>query len=131
MKIPNLRKGDLIIIVVLIIIGVSIITYTTFFAPRAAQGTTVVVEIDGEVAAQFPIYEDQAEIRFETSNGYNILEIADGRARIAEADCPDKLCVKTGWRQQVGQLIVCLPNRLIVRIVGDNGTGQELDGFTY
>lgn len=131
MKFPNLRKGDLIIIVVLIIMGVSIITYTNFFASEKTPGTTVIVEIDGEVVAQFPLNEDRQGIRFDTPDGYNILEIADGRARIAEADCPDKICVNTGWRQHDGQLIVCLPHRLIVRIVGDNGMESDLDGFTY
>jgi len=132
MKFPKLRKGDLILIVVLIIIGVCAITYTTLFARRAEQGKRVIVEIDGQVVREFSLSEEVESVRFDTPHGYNILNIADNRVRISEADCPDKLCVLTGWRQQVGQVIVCLPHRLIVRIVGDNGgAGEQLDGVTY
>ncbi len=89
------------------------------------------MEIDGQTVQEFDLSQDVDSVRFDTPHGYNVLRIADGRVRITEADCPDKLCVLTGWRQQIGQVIVCLPHRFIVRIVGDSGAGEKLDGVTY
>lgn len=89
------------------------------------------MEIDGQVVSEFSLDKDVDSVRFDTPYGYNVLSIADNRVRIAEADCPDKLCVLTGWRQQVGQVIVCLPHRLIVRIANGGGAGEQLDGVTY
>ena len=33
------------------------------------------------------------------------------------SDCPDKVCIKTGYISQPGQAAVCLPNRTAVKIV--------------
>ena len=32
------------------------------------------------------------------------------------ADCPDKICVKTGKIKNKGEQIVCLPNKLVVKV---------------
>ena len=37
-----------------------------------------------------------------------------------DADCPDKVCVKTGKIKKPGQTIVCLPHRTVIEITGDN-----------
>ena len=57
-----------------------------------------------------------APLRFETERGFNVVEMRDEQVRVAEADCPDLLCVNTGWRRHVGQVIVCLPHYFVVRI---------------
>ena len=51
----------------------------------------------------------------------NIIEIRDGAIGIAYADCPDKTCVKTGFISRVGQICVCVPSRLIIKIEGEQG----------
>ena len=48
-----------------------------------------------------------------------------GRIRIAEADCPDQVCVNQGWISNGTVPIICLPHRLMIEIV-DGGGG--LDG---
>ncbi|MDI6638910.1 MAG: NusG domain II-containing protein, partial [Bacillota bacterium] len=62
-----------------------------------------------------------------------VVEIAeDGRARVRASDCPDKVCVKTGWIEHPGEVIVCLPNRVVVKIQGGPGAlGPALDGIAY
>lgn len=45
------------------------------------------------------------------------IEVEKGRIRFKEADCPDKICVKTGWLEKPGDTAVCLPNRAVVTIV--------------
>ena len=37
-----------------------------------------------------------------------------------DADCPDKVCVKTGKIKSPGQTVVCLPHRVVIEITGDN-----------
>ena len=45
------------------------------------------------------------------------VEVKSGRVRISEADCPDKICERTGFISSPMQTIVCLPNRISVRIL--------------
>lgn len=47
---------------------------------------------------------------------HNTLLIEHGRIRMIAADCPDLVCVNTGWIKNSSAPIVCLPHRLVVRI---------------
>lgn len=131
MKFEGKVKGDLILVVVLILIGIGALFYNQVIVPKKGQGTKVIIEIDGKIAGEFPLSKELESRRFETKNGYNVIEIKDGQVRVSEADCPDELCVHTGWRQHIGQVIVCLPHYLVVKIVGNEANPAQLDGFTY
>ena len=48
------------------------------------------------------------------SGSVNTIEIKDGRIRVKDADCPDKVCVKTGWLSSSAIPIVCLPHHLVI-----------------
>ncbi|MCM1231820.1 MAG: NusG domain II-containing protein [Ruminococcus flavefaciens] len=48
--------------------------------------------------------------------GYNLVRVEDGKIMVAEADCPDGICVYTGAINQPGELIACLPHGLIIYI---------------
>ncbi|NTV90004.1 MAG: NusG domain II-containing protein, partial [Clostridiales bacterium] len=43
---------------------------------------------------------------------------------IEASTCRDRICVGTGWLTKPGQSAVCLPNRVVVKIIGSN---QEYD----
>lgn len=47
------------------------------------------------------------------------IRIADGRLCFAEADCPDQLCVRSGWLAQAGDTAACVPAGIAVRVTGD------------
>lgn len=61
-------------------------------------------------------------IPIKTEFGYNLIEIGDNKLRVIEADCPDELDVKKGWISNVGENIVCLPNKLVIEIKGRKKT---------
>jgi hypothetical protein len=54
---------------------------------------------------------------------YNIVEIKDGMVTVTEASCRNQVCVKHSPVSRSGESIVCLPNRLVVRI--DSGSGKN------
>ena len=45
-----------------------------------------------------------------------VFEVNNGKIRIIESDCPDKICVKTDFIDSKSEKIVCLPKKLIVEI---------------
>lgn len=51
--------------------------------------------------------------------GTSTIEIAPNQIRMLEASCPDHTCVKTGWIHHSGQVIACVPNRIVIRIQGN------------
>ena len=59
-------------------------------------------------------------IELGTERGNNKIIINDSTVWMEDADCPDKVCVKTGKIKNPGQTIVCLPHRTVIEITGDN-----------
>lgn len=64
-------------------------------------------------------------LTFEDESGHNVVTVEQGRIRVSEADCPDRVCVNQGWISDGTVPIVCLPHRLMIEIKGGGG---ELDG---
>lgn len=77
-------------------------------------GASVVIYRDGTRQESFLLSEDTDV----WVNGSNHLIITGGRAKIAEADCPDGLCVRQHAIQNQGESIICLPNKLVITIEG-------------
>ncbi len=50
--------------------------------------------------------------------GTCILTIKDGKADMTYADCPNQICVHHAAIMNVGETIVCLPNRVVVEVGG-------------
>jgi len=46
-----------------------------------------------------------------------------------DANCPDKLCVKTGILSYIDDMTVCLPHGLFVEM--QEGEAGEIDGLSY
>ncbi|MEN2984045.1 MAG: NusG domain II-containing protein [Dictyoglomaceae bacterium] len=36
--------------------------------------------------------------------------------KMISSPCPDKICIKQGWINKIGETIVCLPNRVVLRL---------------
>lgn len=90
---------------------------------------TVLVLQDGKQVGAYPLKEDMLTIVTWGDTEYNLLKISDGTVFVLEADCPDKLCVKQKAISQNGESIICLPHKLVIRIVSKEES--ELDAVTY
>ena len=76
----------------------------------------VVVAIDGQEAAVFPLSGSEDVIIDGYQGGFNHLVIKDGEAVLTEADCPDRRCTRMGPISEPGEWMVCLPHRVTVTI---------------
>ena len=114
------RLGDLVLAgSILLAAGVLFL----LFRP-GGQGVWAVVTIDGEETARYSLSEDRT-VRLGDGDGYNILQISGGAAAVAEADCGDHTCVRTGAVSREGERIVCLPHKLIIHIEGGGAPGFD------
>lgn len=59
-------------------------------------------------------------------DGHNVIVLSGRTARMQSADCRDQVCVRTGTLTHAGQVAVCLPNRVVLRLTGDTG---EIDAI--
>jgi len=81
------------------------------------QGDTVLHTIDLDAV------KEQRRIQID-GDYHNTILVENGRIRYELSDCPDKVCVKTGWLDKPSLTAACLPNRTIVKVTGEN---DELD----
>lgn len=99
-----------------------------FFLFSGKDGTVVKVTVDGRL---YGIYALEAEQTVEIKDGENVtntLKISQRKADMIKADCPDKLCVHQKAISRERETIVCLPNKVVVEIIG--GTEADLDSVT-
>ncbi len=73
---------------------------------------------NGELVKKLPLSEDTV-FKVECESGYNVIQISGGAVSVTDADCPDKVCVKTGALSDGVIPIVCLPHRLEVKVTAD------------
>lgn len=60
------------------------------------------------------------------SNSFNQVEVDSGKIRFVDADCPDKICIETGWISEPGESAVCLPHKTIISIEGNNSDYDQI-----
>lgn len=114
-----MTKGDKILIVFIVFASILSLIYVKNFAFTNDQ-SYVSVQVNGQEIKKI-IFDKKIigkTIPIKTEFGYNLIEIGDKKVRVIEADCPDKLDVKQGYISQAGQVIVCLPNKLVIEIKG-------------
>ena len=115
------HKRDLILIGILLLAASAL--FFLFKEKQAEEeGASAVVTVDGTEIARYPLNRDGT---FVLNGGSNTLVIENEEAWISEANCPDKLCMGFGKISKNGEIIVCLPNRLIVVI--EDGEAAEVD----
>ena len=78
--------------------------------------------LDGTLYQTVDLAEDQ-EFVVSSDRGSNTVTVKNGAIAVTAADCPDHYCMQRGYCDG-GTQIVCLPNRLVIKFVGE----QEIDG---
>ena len=121
----GLRKGDMILLAILAVIGIIIAGVYGFKMWQQNQlhtpGATYYVQVDvnNRAEALLPMNKD-GEFTFNNmySKGENILHIKDGKVSMHAANCPDQVCVYQGELEPPTIVpIVCMPNVVYVSIL--------------
>lgn len=118
----KLKKNDWILIAGILIIALLAILFMTW---SKKEGAKVVVTVDKQIYKTLPLNEDTTLLIGEKTMDYNILEIKDGKVRMTEANCPDKICVEHRAIHYDHESIVCLPHKVTVEIRG--GEDSDVD----
>ena len=92
-----------------------------FLAPGEAS-TRAEITSQGRVIKTVDLRIDQVFTIESANGGYNVVTVKDGKIGVSEATCPDHYCMKRGYCNS-GTEIVCLPNRMTIRFLGE----QEID----
>ena len=120
-----LRKSDIVLILSLLALAVGMLIAFTH-ASREIRTPRLQIIVNNELMGTYSLEEDQT-IRVGESN---ICEIKGGQAWMSQADCPDQICVRSRPIGAGGGSIVCLPNRIVMKIVEAGETAGESTDIT-
>lgn len=117
-------KNDIILLGIILIVAIIAIIIVNV---TKEEGTYVVVMYDQNEVARYSINDDiEIELTYE-ENKYNTLIIKDNKVYISDASCKDHICVKHKKISMIGETIVCLPNKTVIKIIGND---NEIDVTT-
>jgi hypothetical protein len=90
----------------------------------AGRGAAAEIRVDGAAVKRVSLAEDaefsigwRPNVRFAVKNG---------AIAFTESDCPDKVCIQSGFLSKPGQSAACLPNRVSLRVSGEAGDADAV-----
>ncbi len=114
---PQKRCRNDIFLILGILLAVSIFALIYFLTQK--DGAYAIVLKDGEQIGSFTLSQNAKIPITDGEEVTNVLVIRDGKAYMESAICPDKLCVKHKAVSKAGQTIVCLPSKIVVKIIAN------------
>ncbi|WIV10592.1 NusG domain II-containing protein [Proteiniborus sp. MB09-C3] len=127
-----MTKWDKYLIVFVLLLSLVGIYFVKYYSTNGGN-KYISIQVDGKEIKKISFGANMVgkTIDIKTEFGYNKIEVGDERVRVIEADCPDKLDVKQGWISTQGEVIVCLPNRMVVEIKTEKNSNDEIDHISY
>ena len=114
-RLRRIKSGDVLVVLITLLLAAG--AFALFQWTRPAARTEAVVLSDGEVIrrAQLPA---AAPLTNDIPDKDISVRIEESRVWVEHSDCPDQICVRSGEISAAGQSVVCLPNRVVVKITG-------------
>ncbi|WP_269477159.1 NusG domain II-containing protein [Hominibacterium faecale] len=118
-----IRKADVILALLLIVFGLGC-SYALTTGEETGQ--MVRISVNGDEYANYSLSENRT-ITIDQNDHINKITIKDGAVSMTFSDCKGQDCVHQGKIAKTSQSIVCLPNKIVIEIEGDN---QEYDAIS-
>lgn len=120
------RKGDIIVYTILISIFSVLGFQITKF--KASDAGSAEVYVNNQLKYVYPLQTEEKNIFVPTDIGGVNVKIKDKKIRVTTSNSPLKLNVKQGWIGQPGEVIIGVPDRLIIKVIGKtNERSDDVD----
>ncbi|MDD4377102.1 MAG: NusG domain II-containing protein [Eubacteriales bacterium] len=121
-----IKKADIFLFIVLVILGL-IISYLS--VADSVTGTKAIITVDGKVYGIYSLTNNQT-ITVKENDHLNKITIKDGAVSMSFSDCHNQICVHHSPISKTKESIVCLPNKVMVEIVGGTEKEDDLDAIS-
>ena len=119
-----IRPADLLLAGGSVALALVLVFGRPWWAAGTGTATQAVVTVAGSTWRTLDLRQDGV-YPVEPAGGHLVVEVAGGAVRVRESDCPDQICVLTGWISAPGDMIVCVPYRVVIQVVGGTTGGPD------
>jgi hypothetical protein len=122
-----MKRWDKILIIAILVtafVGLALTHLGSRIEAASGALAEVVVEVNGSEVLRVPLRANPDRSQYyevSVPRGIATIEVRDGRVRVLRMPkdvCPLGLCSDTGWIKDSTRPIVCMPNTMVVKIVG-------------
>ena len=114
---PSLRVLD----VVLFFFFLSLVVVSVFVS-AADDGEALSAEIETVDGRYILPLSREAKLSVDGPVGKTLIRVRDGSVYVHDSDCKDKICIAMGEIDRPGGWVACLPNRVLVRVIAEQGS---------
>ena len=95
------------------------------------RASKVEIYVDSELKYVYPLQKEERDIFVDTNIGGVNVKFKDNMVRVTSSNSPLKLNVKQGWIKDPGEVIIGVPDRLLIKIVGDKRDNTDSDDIDF
>lgn len=126
----KVKPGDVVIV---FFVAVSAVLLLSYFhrVPSRDTGSTAIVEVNGKVIHRIELGKGlkRKDLKVTGQIGASVVRVEGKKIRMLSSPCRDKICVGMGWAEKSGSSIICMPNRVIIRLER-SPKGRRIEAIT-
>ena len=119
------KIGDLVIYIFLMIFFSILIFKIGSF--KDVKGAEAEIWGDGELKYVYSLQKEEKNVFVETNLGGCNIQFKDNMVRVTTSNSPLKIAVKQGFIKSPGEVIIGIPDRLVIKVVGDSEDDSDID----
>lgn len=89
------------------------------------KGAKAEIWVNGNLEYVYPLQKEEKNVFVDTVIGGCNIQFKDYMVRVTTSNSPLKIAVKQGFIKSPGEVIIGIPDRLVIKIVGDGE--EEID----
>lgn len=113
---------------IILFLVLAIISTIIIFIMQSAKtvGKTAEIYSNNKLIKTVSLNKDD-EFTIKNGDNYNIIRVRNGKISVCESDCENQICVKQGEIDNSLLPIVCVPNRLVIRVDSSKQDGIDAE----
>lgn len=101
----------------------------SFVISHSGANSVALIEIDGQVNYRIDLQKEQKYLLKEYDPPVTV-RVEGNKIAVTQNDCPNKICMKMGPISRAGQMIVCVPKKLLIYIPVQSESQETVKAIT-
>ncbi len=126
----KVKPGDVLIV---FFVAVSAILMLSFFhrVTGTENASTAIIEVNGKVIDKIQLGRGlkRKDLKVKGFIGTSVVRVEGKKIKMLSSPCRDKICIGMGWAEKPGSSIICMPNRVVIRLKRSS-KAKRIDAIT-